>query len=101
MKTVPIPQLTEKDPYPRLMEFYRKLGWNDEMIIKPNLVNLTEKDWLALLSAEIEHAKVTVTDIHELDVHISIGMIWANIGPSGGGQTPGMVELHPGWLEEI
>ena len=98
MKTVQIPQLSEKEPLARLKEFYRKLGWDGVKELQPNLVKLTEEDWRALLGTEIDHAKAVITDVHELDIRVGVGMMWTNIGPSGGGQTPGMVELHSGWV---
>ncbi|MCL6477071.1 MAG: hypothetical protein K6T65_01520 [Peptococcaceae bacterium] len=98
METVQIPQLTEKEPADRLNEFYRKLGWDGVQQLEPNLVKLTEDDWTTLLGAEITHAKTVITDMHEMDIHIGVGMMWANIGPSGSGRTPGMVELYSGWV---
>jgi len=95
---VPIPAVTAREPQDRLVEFYRKLGWDGKKTIEPSLVKLTESDWMALLEAEIEHARTVFTDMHEQDIRIGVGMMWANVGPSGGGRPPGMVELHPGWV---
>lgn len=97
VKTVSIPRLTERDPANRLKEFYQKLGWDGISYLDPGLVKLTEEDWAILLKTEIDHAGTVVTGISEIDVRIGVGMMWANTGPSGDGQTPGMVELHPGW----
>lgn len=94
---VPIPVLTEKEPKDRLAEFYRKLGWDGVSCLEPDLVRLTEEDWLDLLWAEFNHATAVVTNLSEIDACVGIGIMWANIGPSGDGQTPGMVELHSGW----
>jgi len=79
---------------------YRKLGWDGEKVVDPSRVRLTEDDWLAMLGKEIEHAKTVITGVHEIDIRIGVGMMWANIGPSGGGRHPGMVELHPGWVKD-
>jgi hypothetical protein len=98
IKTSPIPVLTAKEPKDRLAEFYQKLGWDDTSYLEPNLVKITEEDWLYLLDAELTHAKSIITDMHEVNVRIGVGMMWANTGPSGDGQTPGMVELHPEWM---
>jgi hypothetical protein len=95
---VSIPALTEKEPKDRLVEFYRKLGWDGVSCLEPDLVRLTEEDWLNLLEAEFNHAKTVVTSLSEIDVCVGVGMMWANFGPSGDGQTPGMIELHSGWM---
>jgi len=94
---VPIPDLTEKEPKDRLTEFYRKLGWDGVCCLEPNLVKLTEEDWMNLLETEFNHAKAVVTSLSEIDVCVGVGIMWANFGPSGEGQTAGMVELHSGW----
>jgi len=100
MKIKPIPELIESQPYARLEELYRKLGWDGKKDVDSSKVRLSEDDWLAMLSREIEHAKTVITGMNEIDIRIAVGMLWANMGPSGGGKHPGMVELCPGWLEE-
>ncbi|WP_073239196.1 hypothetical protein [Desulforamulus putei] len=98
VKILPIPTLSADSPGERLTEFYRKLGWDGEAILDPVYVRLTEEDWQNLMIAEVTHAKAVITNMNESDIIVGMGMLWANIGPSGGGKTPGMVELHPGWV---
>lgn len=98
IKIVPIPTLSADNPGERVKEFYRQLGWDEKTTLNPACVRLTEEDWRDLITAEIVHAKAVITDASEVDIRIGIGMLWTNIGPSGGGKTPGMVELHPGWV---
>lgn len=99
VKLVPIPELTAKEPAERLVEFYRKIGWDQQKTLDPSLIKLTEQDWKQMLEAEQAHAKAVHPEIHETDVYVSVGMLWMNSGPSGGGQTPGIVEIYPGWVE--
>jgi len=94
---MPIPTLTKNRPGERLTEFYRKLGWDEKSVLDPTRVKITERDWRDIISNEIAHAKAII-DINELDIRVGIGMLWTNTGPSGGGKTPGKVELHPGWI---
>ena len=99
MMIKPIPELTESNPVDRLKELYRKLEWDGEKVVDPSKVRVTEEDWSTMLGEEFEHAKA-VLEAHEIDIRIGVGMLWTNIGPSGGGRHPGEVELHPGWLKE-
>lgn len=97
VERVPIPELTEKLPGDRLVEFYKKLGWDGESEIDPNKVKLHTNDLEKLYAREIEHARSIYPDASPVEINLTIGMLWANKGPSGYGSTPGMVELYPGW----
>ena len=98
VKTVPIPELTAEKPADRLVELYRKVGWDEKnAIVDPCKIRLTESDHQRLLSQEKEHAKKAFPEIPKLEIAFGINMLWLNTGPSGGGNTPGMVELHEGW----
>jgi hypothetical protein len=97
----PIPELTEADPQHRLVEFFRKLGWDGEAQVDPTLVKLHEEDWQHMLRKETEHAKkVLAGQASPVELAVSLGFLWMNWGPSAGGRHRGMVELHPGWVEE-
>ncbi len=99
IKLAPIPTLQVKEPVERLIEFYHKVGWDKQKTLDPSLVKLTEQDWKQVLETEQAHAKEVYPEIHELDVYVGISMLWMNSGPSGGGRTPGKVELYPGWVK--
>lgn len=94
----PIPELTRDNPADRLVEFYEKLGWNTEDIIDPQKIKMYRDDLLKLVDAEIEHARKMQNKSSEPNSELLVGFLWMNKGPSGSGGTPGMVELHPGWV---
>ena len=99
MKTMPIPKLTAKNQADRLVELYRKLGWDDKKTyVDPCKIRLTESDYQHLLREEEEHAKTVFPEIPEPDIVLGINMLWMNSGPSGDGKTPGMIEISEGWL---
>lgn len=95
-----IPKLTEQEPADRLMEFYRKLGWDGDRVLDPTLVRLHESDIEKIVAEEMDHAKHVVKGVSDLDIAVGVGFLWVNRGPSGGGGVPGFVELHPGWEKE-
>jgi hypothetical protein len=97
MRIEPIPTLTAELPGDRLVEFYKKLGWDGESMVDPAKVRLCEKDWQDLVGAEMERAKKLYPDVSPGTVAFEVGFLWVNKGPSSGGNTPGMVELLPGW----
>ncbi|MGB9887961.1 MAG: hypothetical protein ACPLRW_13350 [Moorellales bacterium] len=98
----PIPELTGDLPGDRLMELFRKLGWDGKCRVNPMLVKLHEDDWRELVGQEMDRARGMVSRLggSELEAAIGVGFLWMNWGPSGGGRMRGMVELHPGWTEE-
>lgn len=98
----PIPELTEDLPGDRLMELFRKIGWDGNCRVNPMLVKLHEDDWRELVGREMDRAKRMASRLGagELDAAVGVGFLWMNLGPSGGGSRRGMVELHPGWTEE-
>lgn len=98
VEKVSIPELTEKLPGDRLIEFYRQLGWDGKGEIDPNKVKLHASDLQRLYIREIEHARSVYPDASPVEINLTIGMLWTNKGPSGYGNTPGMVELYPGWV---
>jgi hypothetical protein len=100
MKTMPIPKLTAKNPADRLVELYRKLGWDDKKTyVDPCKIRLTESDYQHLLREEEEHAKTVFPEIPDSDIVLGINMLWMNSGPSSYGKTPGMIEISEGWLD--
>lgn len=98
----PIPELTGELPGDRLIELFKKLGWDGNRRVDPAKVKLHEADWRALVGREMDRAKRMAYRLggSELDAAVGVGFLWMNWGPSGGGATPGMAELHPGWTEE-
>jgi len=99
MRVVPIPSLTVELPGDRLVEFYKKLGWDGESVVDPTKVRLYEKDWQDLVGSEVERAKKLYPDCSPTEVSLAVGFLWVNKGPSCCGTTPGMVELLPGWCQ--
>lgn len=98
MKVVNIPTLTAADSAERLVEFYRRLGWNGERELDPKLVRMTREDAMTLLEQEMKHARETVPG--DPTIAAQVGLLWMNWGPSSQGETPGRVELLPGWIED-
>lgn len=98
MEVKPIPKLEEKHPAIRLLEFYRRLGWDGNSKVYPELVRLTHEDWQKMLGEEMEQARRFFRDDYP-DPGLAWAMEWINRGPSNEGKTPGMVELLPGWVE--
>lgn len=99
MRVVPIPSLTAMLPGDRLVEFYRKLGWDGESEVDPTKVRLCRHDWQELVGSEVERARQLFPDCSPLEVNLSVGFLWVNKGPSCNGTTPGKVELLPGWCQ--
>lgn len=95
---VPIPELTAKLPNERLMEFYEKIGWDRQCTLDPMKVRITRQDHMKLYENEMEHALKEIKDASPSDIKLSVGFLWMNNGPSCEGETPGMVELLPGWM---
>jgi len=95
----PIPELAEELPGDRLVEFFRRLGWDGKRGVDPALVKLHEADWRRIVGEEMERAKETCRgQASPSEIAVGVGFLWMNWGPSGGGNTRGMVELHPGWI---
>lgn len=95
----PVPELTEVDPGDRLQEFYRKLRWEKEQVLDPTLVKMDGSELTEIIAGEMAHAREVIANTGDLAV--AVGLLWMNKGPSGGGGTPGFVELHPGWVREL
>jgi hypothetical protein len=93
MKTVSIPKLKNDDPALRMVEFYEELGWDQKSNIDTSKIILTDDDWRNIVKGEIRHANTV-----ESGLGLSIGLLWMNQGPTGGGDTPGKVKLLAGWL---
>lgn len=100
VKKMPIPELTEELPGDRLIEFYKKLGWDGEGEIDPDKVKLHPADLQKLYVREIEHAKKVYPNASAVEINLTVGMLWCNKGPSGCGNTQGKVELHKGWVSK-
>lgn len=98
MQLMPIPTLEADDPAERLLEFYHKLGWDGRQILDPTLVRLTREDSIALTGTEMQRAKERASS--DLNAGSSVGFLWLNWGPSSSGETPGKVELLPGWVKD-
>ena len=95
----PIPELTEEAPGDRLLEFFRRLGWDGKREVNPALVKLHVSDWQRIVGEEMERAReICRGQASPSEISIGVGFLWMNWGPSGGGSTPGMAELHPGWI---
>lgn len=99
MKIVNIPTLTAVDSAERLIEFYLQLGWDGKSELDPMLVRLTREDAMALLDAELQHARRLRPN--DPIAMAQIGLLWMNWGPSCQGSTPGKVELHAGWMKNV
>lgn len=97
IKTVPIPELTAEKPADRLVELYRKLGWDENSVLNPTKIKVSESDYQRLLGKEKAHAKTVFPEIPESEIVYGINVLWLNSGPSGSGNTPGMVEMYEGW----
>lgn len=93
-----IPELTKTDPAERLVEFYKKLGWDGEVTVFVTKVRMTEEDWLKLVEQEM--ARVEIDHSPKQPFRERVGLLWMNRGPSGSGTHPGKVELHEGWLDD-
>lgn len=96
----PVPELTEVDSSDRLQEFYRKLGWDEQQVLKPTLVKMHDADLNKIISGELAHAREIFADVSDLDIALGVSFLWLNKGPSAGGNVSGYVELHPGWVQE-
>lgn len=96
----PIPELTQEQPSDRLIEFYRKLGWDGRCVVDPSLVRLHEDDLRRIVAGEMSRARAVITGASDLDIAVGVGFLWLNQGPSGGGGVLGLVELHSGWQKE-
>lgn len=80
------------DPYKVMIKWFEKLGWDkDSQQLNPIKVKLFDEDWKAMceqfMNIPGEYDK------------IKLGLIFINMGPAGDGNTPGMVELEPGWKQ--
>lgn len=100
IRKVPIPELTAEEPGERILEFYKKIGWDGQSVIDPMKVRVTREDHTNIYLREVEHALNTIKDVSPADIKLGIGFLWMNSGPSCEGETPGMVELLPGWITE-
>ncbi|MGI9951960.1 hypothetical protein V3F56_06300 [Moorellaceae bacterium AZ2] len=95
----PIPALEEEHPAERLIEFYRKLGWDGKKIVDPTKVKMHRDDAIRLVQAEMERAYQYWPEVPRSQIAVEIGFLWMNSGPSGNGEVRGMVELLPGWVQ--
>lgn len=102
METRPIPELEAVNPEERLVEFYQKLGWDGKAVVDTSRVRLTLEDWMCLIENERQFARNQADGDSAVvaKAGLKAGLFWMNYGPSGDGQTPGRVELLPGWLAE-
>lgn len=98
MQLMPIPTLEKEDPVERLLEFYHKLGWDSEQTLNPALVRLRPEDHMVLTGEEMRRAREQAPS--DPDAGLSVGFLWLNWGPSTCGETPGKVELLPGWVKD-
>lgn len=96
----PIPVLEEEHPAERFKEFYRRLGWDGKKIVDPTKVKMHRDDFTRLVQAEMERAYHCWPDVPRSQLALEIGFLWMNSGPSSDGETPGMVELLPGWQKK-
>lgn len=78
-------------PEEKLAAFYRALGWDGESCANPMKVHLHEDDHNQLFASAMD--MVPVWD------KARVGMIYVNIGPSGGGTCKGWVDVEKDWIE--
>lgn len=91
MKIVKIPVLTKEAPEERILEFFKKIGWNpNTQNINPIRVMVHCKDWVKIVDEEM--SRVAQEDRAE------VNSLWMSYGPSGRGASPGKVELYSGWV---
>lgn len=99
MQKVKLPELYGRTPPERLISFYRGLGWDGRSNLDPGKIRVHEDDLARLVMGEIERARFIACEACYLEVAVGVGMLWVDYGPSGGGSSPGWVELEEGWVE--